>query len=493
MKVPHLALSSSDRTEHVLGRRLRYILLGEIILIFVLFTLLLTVVVAILSRQNEVNQMSISRFSMALEVQGVEQLLLKHMNYEQSYRLNSKQMVLDELLANHIAFDQRITALSQKLQTLGPDEASFLPEEQKLSRRLAASHHEIILILEKMVGKSLTGSEHNHSGLDSSSITIPLTPAGMEARISRLEEQSFADAGMWQQFVQADIDRLSYQSEVYQRLRLTSLFGLACLMILVLVLVNYTYVLPSFNHILRHVVRQNKQLREVDSLKTEFLSVSSHQLRTPLSELKWALTLLNRHQNKGDLTKQHHFVQQSLHSVDTMSQIVSALLNVSRIEQNRLQFNPVVTDMAPVMRTVINRAKRAAKAKDVTLTFVSPSGGMKAHVDVLLVKQILQNLIDNAIQYNRPHGKVAVIVKKQRASWLISISDTGSGISRKDLKHLFTKFYRGDNARRIRPDGSGLGLYFVKKIVEKHRGKITVSSIEGHGTIFSITLPGVRG
>lgn len=493
MNVPHLGLSATDRTEHTLGRRLRYIVLGEMILIFVLFVVFLTVVVAILFRQNAVHRMSVSRFSTALEVQTIELSLLKHINLEQSYRLNRQETDLDALVANHTSFSQHVDQLSRRLQRLDPEEASFLAEEQKIARRLALSHDEMVLILEETLGAPLHTPTHDHSILGSvPQFLIPNTEAEQAQRMTQLQQQSLIDTGLWQQFLEADIDRLTHQSEVYQRFRLISLFGLAAFMILVLAIANYWYIVPSFNHIMRHVVRQNRQLKEVDSLKTEFLSVSSHQLRTPLSELKWALTLLNRQQRRGNPAKQHHFVQQSLHSVDTMSQIVSALLNVSRIEQNRLQFNPTVTNLVPVLRAVVNRAKRAAKAKGVTLTFALPHDEIKANIDVLLMKQILQNLIDNAIQYNRPQGKINITVKKQRASWLISVADTGSGISPKDLKHLFTKFYRGENARRMRPDGSGLGLYFVKKIVEKHRGKIAVTSIVGRGTTFSITLPIAR-
>ncbi len=263
----------------------------------------------------------------------------------------------------------------------------------------------------------------------------------------------------------------------------------ALILAVVLMLVGLVFViilLINFNSILNIALRE----KALSDAKSEYISLLAHRLRTPLASVKWNLfTLIN-----GDWgtvnEKQKKFLVRSYDSNEQMIQLIRDLLSIARIEQGRFGFKKIKTDMTKLLQGMVNEFKLSANQADIRLSFKkSPSRIPRLMLDAEKMKVVVGNLIDNAIRYNLPGGKVEVMLKKEDNRIRIDIKDTGVGITKKDLDSLFSKFFRGDNVVKMQKEGFGLGLYIVKNIVEGHNGKITVQSEENKGSMFSILLP----
>jgi len=232
----------------------------------------------------------------------------------------------------------------------------------------------------------------------------------------------------------------------------------------------------------------------VERLKTEFVSIAAHQLRTPLSAIKWTLRMLI----DGDLGKitdeQVDFLQKTYQSNERMIDLVNSLLNVTRIEEGRFLYRPVPTDLIEIVEAVIESLQEKIKRKKINFKFVKPTEKLpKLTADAEKLKLAIQNLIDNAVSYTLPGKKVEVIikvvVKKKGDVMRIAIKDEGVGIPKNQQSRVFTKFFRGANVIRLETVGSGLGLFIAKNIIEAHGGKISFKSDQKKGTTFYFTLP----
>lgn len=255
-----------------------------------------------------------------------------------------------------------------------------------------------------------------------------------------------------------------------------------------LAFLSYAYVLPAFATIILQLREQNEQLLKADAMKSEFLSIASHQIKTPLSVIKWSLALLLK-ADQPTSANQKTLLAQAKTSAETVIKLVGNLLNLSRMEQGRLAYHPVPTEVTAIIRSIVNDALPLAKLSNISIVAQLPSTKLDLTVDPLLFREVIQNLVDNAIAYNKPGGSVTVTARELGRHWLFDVADTGMGIKPTELKNLFTKFYRTSQARSIRPDGSGLGLYFIKKIAALHGGTIKGASQYGQGTIFTLVLP----
>lgn len=232
--------------------------------------------------------------------------------------------------------------------------------------------------------------------------------------------------------------------------------------------------------------------RRIDALKAEFVSIASHQLRTPLSVIKWILKMII----DGDLGKnlseeQFNFLQKAYQSNERMIGLVNYLLNVARIEEGRLEYHFTRFVITDLIKEVIDQYALAAERKDVRCIFdASNSSVCTMNADREKFSLALGNLIDNAIKFTPKRGLVKVSFRKQGDQECeIRVSDTGIGIEPEDRERLFTKFFRGENAKRMQTEGNGLGLFIVRNIIEEHNGTIAVLSEPGHGTVFTITMP----
>lgn len=237
------------------------------------------------------------------------------------------------------------------------------------------------------------------------------------------------------------------------------------------------------------IAERERQLAEA---KTNYLSLLAHQLRTPLAGTKWNLkTLLD-----GDWgpmnARQKKFLMRSYETNEQMITLVRDLLNITHIEEGRYDFTFKKTDLTDFVARVAAEFRAAARTAGVTLTVKKPRGNIRLPLllmDVEKMQIVLNNLIDNAIRYNQPEGRVEIGYSINKQSAILYVKDTGVGIPRKDQHKLFTKFFRGDNVIKMQVQGFGLGLYIVKNIVERHGGTITVRSKEHEGTVFTIVLP----
>jgi PAS domain S-box-containing protein len=228
----------------------------------------------------------------------------------------------------------------------------------------------------------------------------------------------------------------------------------------------------------------------IEKLKTEFVSISAHQLRTPLSAIKWTLQMLL----EGDLgsitEEQKEFIEKINISNERMILLINDLLNVARIEEGRYVYQTVPFDIAKVIDSVINLYKDVAKRKGINFEFLRPKEDIpKVKIDVEKMTLAITNLVDNAVKYTPKGGFVKISIKKNKGMIEFSVQDSGIGIPAGQKERVFGKFFRAANALKKETEGSGLGNFIVKNIIEAHDGKIWFESEENKGSTFYFTLP----
>jgi len=233
----------------------------------------------------------------------------------------------------------------------------------------------------------------------------------------------------------------------------------------------------------------NERLQEMDRLKSEFITIAAHQLRTPLSGIKWNLNMIMSGDMGKITTEQKKFLSQGYETNERMIRLVNDLLSVSRIEEGRFGYEFVSQDIIKFFENIVNDAQRTFKEKNLELAFIKPKQSLpKIQIDQERLRLAVQNLLDNAYNYTLK-GKVIISLIKKNKEIQVSIKDTGIGIPKDQTHRLFTKFFRAHNVTQIGFEGTGLGLFITKNIIEKHGGKIWTNSTLDKGTIFYFTLP----
>jgi len=235
--------------------------------------------------------------------------------------------------------------------------------------------------------------------------------------------------------------------------------------------------------ILHDVTREKK----IEKTKTEFVSLSAHQLRTPLAALRWSLEGLGA----GKLDKeQKDLVQKAKDSTQRMLALVDELLNVVKIEEGVFLGKLIPSDLLKIVEEVVEGFREEIKRKKIKFELNLPSKKLpKIKVDPQKIFIVIQNLLDNAIRYNFPGGIVKISLDFDQKEMKFSISDTGIGIPESEQENVFKRFFRASNALKFETEGNGIGLYLAKNIVEAHGGKIWFESKENKGTTFYFTLP----
>ncbi len=239
------------------------------------------------------------------------------------------------------------------------------------------------------------------------------------------------------------------------------------------------------------LARANDELRKLDNAKSEFISIASHQLRTPLTAIKGFLSLIL----EGSYGKISPEVQDILNKVyasnDRIVQLVENLLNISRIESGRIQYQFQKSSIEDILKELSDMFFVMAKNKNLTLTFTLPKKKLPLlYMDSGKIREVVSNLIDNAFKYTEKGG-VEVILEQKGPVARITVSDTGMGIEAETMPHLFSKFIRGSKeASRMNVAGTGLGLYVGKSFIEAHHGRIWIESDgKGKGSRFIVELP----
>jgi len=224
-----------------------------------------------------------------------------------------------------------------------------------------------------------------------------------------------------------------------------------------------------------------RNLRELDKLKSDFISVAAHQLRTPLSGVKWVLKLLL----DGDLgetnEEQKGMLKRGYETNEKMIQLVNDLLNVSRIENGKFGFSFEKNNFIKLLSILMENTVLPSKERNIEVRLENHFGEIpEFYFDPEKLLIALQNIVDNAMKYTFPGGKVTIAVDRKGDYVEVKVSDTGVGIPKEDTAKLFSKFFRASNVIHMQTDGSGLGLFIVKNIIIGHGGQIWVDSVEGN-------------
>lgn len=237
------------------------------------------------------------------------------------------------------------------------------------------------------------------------------------------------------------------------------------------------------------IVRSMEGLAEANMLKSEFVSIVSHQLRSPLSNLKWAAEILFS-EKFGDLgQKQKEYLTILQDNYGRMNELINDLIMVSRIEEGQLSLNKTKFSLRDLTEEVARDLKILADASNVKINIEEQGEMPEVSGDVKMIKVAVENLLDNAIRYIKERGEVFVKFKNKGNNLLFEIKDTGVGIPEEDQRNIFQKFFRSKNALKYQTQGSGLGLHIAKYIIEKSGGKIWFKSKENKGSTFWFTLP----
>jgi signal transduction histidine kinase len=229
--------------------------------------------------------------------------------------------------------------------------------------------------------------------------------------------------------------------------------------------------------------------KTIDRLKSEFISIAAHQLRTPLTSIKWVIKMA-LDGDAGSLSdEQKELLSKGYESNERVIKLVNDLLNVSRIEEGRFGYAFDKNDFQEVINTVIENVEGVVAKKHIELAINKPAKLPKIYLDKNKMVMVMQNILDNAIKYSPEYSKINVNIEKTDKFLKVAVIDCGMGIPAKDRDKLFSKFFRASNVAQAEIDGTGLGLFIVKNIIERHGGIISLKSEEGRGTEVSFVIP----
>lgn len=235
--------------------------------------------------------------------------------------------------------------------------------------------------------------------------------------------------------------------------------------------------------------RTNDKLVALDDTKDEFISMASHQLRTPLTSIKGYISMML----EGDLGKinptQRQALEEAFNSSQRMVFLISDFLNVSRIRTGKFVMEKDETDLNQIVVEEITQLRELAGLRDQTINYKPPKNFPKVILDDTKTRQVMMNFIDNAIFYTPKNGKIDIVLEQTDKEIIFKVTDTGIGVPKNVQHRLFTKFFRAENARNARPDGTGLGLFMGQKIIDAQGGKMIFHSVEHEGSTFGFRFP----
>lgn len=254
--------------------------------------------------------------------------------------------------------------------------------------------------------------------------------------------------------------------------------------------------ISQFNVTLQRRIREatkrlkiaNTNLRALDKTKDEFISMASHQLGTPLTAITGYLSMAISNDKHNMTSDQKEFVGYALEAAQKMVCMSGDMLNVSRLNSGRFMIQRQPADLVSMIEQEIHQLQPAAARKGLKLTAELPPAPVTLEIDESKTRQVIMNFIDNALYYTE-NGGVHVKLEATKSEVTLTVTDTGIGVPPAEQSKLFAKFYRAENAKAVRPDGTGLGLYLAKRVIEDQGGRLIFASQIGQGSTFGFTLP----
>jgi signal transduction histidine kinase len=253
---------------------------------------------------------------------------------------------------------------------------------------------------------------------------------------------------------------------------------------------EFGHLADAFNHMAQNLLEARTRDRDISRLKSEFLSIAAHQLRTPLTGLKWMFSSLLKKDMGALGHEQEEALRRGFQTNERMIGLVNDLLNVVQIEEGKFGYEFTHVSPIKLILQAVEDVRPLAETRRITVAMHRPSHPLPAtRLDLKKLPLALTNILENAVSYTPPGGAVDVYADARGGAIFIRVQDTGVGIPPEQSSFLFNKFFRAANAITMKPNGSGLGLFITRNVVEKHGGKIRIESEQGRGTTVFITIP----
>ena len=245
----------------------------------------------------------------------------------------------------------------------------------------------------------------------------------------------------------------------------------------------------AFNRMAESIETNILQLKEEEQLRRELIANISHDLRSPLTSIRGHLETLLLKSSDLSEEEQKSFIEVSLKNVSNFQKLVEELFDLAKLEARQIEPQKIIFSMAELIQDVVLKLLPRSNAKGIEISYNPAADNPPLNADIGLIERMLTNIIENAITYTPEGGAVSINLHTESESLMISISDSGPGISDEDLPLIFERFYRADKSRSRNSEGTGLGLAIAREVAVLHGGRITAVSPEGGGAVFEITLP----
>lgn len=257
------------------------------------------------------------------------------------------------------------------------------------------------------------------------------------------------------------------------------------LMIAMIVLLS-SWVLFILAYFITHSI---EKLAEASRMKMEFLTIMTHQIRTPFTNLRWVVDLLMANKVGSLSKKQNEYLEILKENSDRLEELINKIVTVSKIEQGEFPIQKKKFSLEELIARTVKESRVYAAASNVEVKTDISKDIPELFADKSQITEVIENLLNNAIKYSKKKGKVKILAIKKEKKVYVEIKDSGLGIPEEDQKYIFRKFFRSGNAIKHKTQGSGLGLFIIKSIIEAHKGKVGFSSKKGKGSTFWFTLP----
>lgn len=416
------------------------------------------------------------------------------------------QQKMEELKISNERLENSEHQLQQKVEDLSRNEKAMLniiDDVRELEKKLKKERDMLKAIVSSM-GEGLLVVDRNHRIIlmnQMASVLLRITPKEtigedignifnvFKGKDGTSSAKTCLDCLPVQQVIkEADIINIHLEDDFYCQDKLGKVFPVSMIVASLLDVSALKENITGAVIIFKNVTKE----KSLDEAKSGFISIASHQLRTPLTSIRWFSEMLING-DAGDISdEQKHFVERIYEGAERMINLVNLLLQIARVEAGRVRIEPAPMDLKRLTESVVTTLQTQLKEKDEKIEIIAlPEKLPEIPMDEDVVWQIIQNLLTNAIRYSQVKGiiTIKIVFDEKRKELLYSVQDKGIGIPKAEQGRIFEKFYRADNAVQYVPEGSGLGLNLVKKLVEDWEGRIWFESEESKGTTFFFTVP----